>query len=401
MEALMKKVGCLAWPERWNKIYEGVMRRYEKEGCLYANPEFYEGLEARYHSIGVELEVIKRGAVAVGENDALCRLLALITEAFKEPEYALEDMMAFELPKAPAGEDPFPYEILIGLATFSRMDYTYNKLKSKAIPDDMIQTVMGYFCSGLRAHRAYHGREGYENFRWQQKIANAHLLPIGRFNIEIAADMPGYAQIFKNEQGEDIALAHEITLHKSGYPLGSYNYEEQEGSYFAAVEETEEAYIGYPYLENGFVAQEKISLLKSEWKKVLCRGDKAIALHIPRDKKFSPEIVDESLKMAIDFIKNKYPEEWCGVFRCKSWMCDPQLTELLPESSNIVSFCKRFKHLAVPSKGRDALEFIFHTKDENLDYDKLPEDTSLMRAIKAHYKSGKAIYEPVGYFFAE
>jgi hypothetical protein len=33
--------------------------------------------------------------------------------------------------------------------------------------------------------------------------------------------------------------------------------------------------------------------------------------------------------------------------------------------------------------------------------DTLPENTRLERAIKAHYQSGKAVYEMFGYFFSE
>ncbi len=400
IEALMKKAGCTVWPERWREVYDRAMVRFEKEGCLYATADYYDYLEEKYHILGPELDVLKRGAAAVAQNEYLHRLLALITDAMTDHEMVYDDMAAFQPPKAPEGEDPFPYEILIGLATFSRMDYTYHKLHSKGVPADMIQTILGYFCSGLRAHRTFHGRDGYENYLWQQKIANGHLLPIGRFNIEIASSMPGRAQIFRNKEGQEMALAHEIMLHKSGFPLGSRHFEEEEGSYYAEVEETEDSYIGYPYLQNGYVAQEKITLKKSEWEKKLSFGDKAIALHIPAKKKFNPEIVDESLNQAVEFIKKYYPEEWCGVFRCLSWMCDPQLIELLPEMSNIAVFCKRFKHLAVQSNGCGALESIFFTKEENPDYDALPEDTGLMRVLKAHYKSGKAIYDTVGYFFA-
>ncbi len=402
IETLMKNTGCTVWPERWRELYPLAMARYEKEGCIYATPAYYDGLQETYQMFNeTDLDILKRGAVAVARKEALCRLLALISYALADADQALADMEGFELPKAPAGEELFPYEILIGLATFSRVDYTYNKLHSEGVPADMIQTILGYYSSGLHAHSGYHGREGYENFRWQQKIANGHLLPIGRFNIEIAATMPAKAQIFVNAKGEEAALAHDITLHRSGFPLGSKYFEDEAGSFTAEVEETEDCYIGHPYLENGYVSKEKITLLKSEWEKKLSFGDKVVALHIPSKRKFTPEIVDASLKEAEEFIKKHYPEEWCGVFRCYSWMCDPQLLELLPESSNISHFCRRFKHLAVKSDEKGALRSVFLVDGENIDYDSLPEHTSLLKLLKEHYKSGKAIYDTVGYFFVE
>ena len=120
IDALMNAAGCSAWPQRWREIYPRAMARYEKEGCIYATPAFYEGLEEKYHSIGVELELLKRGALAVAENEPLLRLLALITDAMTDADEAYADIAQFQPPKAPEGADPFPYEILIGLATFSR-----------------------------------------------------------------------------------------------------------------------------------------------------------------------------------------------------------------------------------------------------------------------------------------
>ena len=401
IDTLMEKTGCARFPERWRALYPLAMAQYEKEGCRYATPAYYDDLQKKYQMFNeTDLDTLKRGAVAVAQNEDLCRLVALISYAMQDADKALSDMEGFELPKAPAGEDPFPYEIMIGLATFSRVDHTYNTLRSKGIPADKIQTVLGYYSSGLHAHMGYHGREGYENFRWQQKIANAHLLPIGRFNIEISATINAKARIFMNKEGKQVALAHDLELHQNGFPLGSKYFENEEGTYVANVEETESSYIGYPYLDSGYVSTEKITLTKSEWEKKLSYGDKAIALHIPSKRKVTPDIVDDSLKEAAEFIKKYYPEEWTGVFRCHSWMCDPQLIDLLPETSNISHFCKRFKHLAVKSDGQGALRSVFSV-DGAVDYDTLPEHTGLLKVLKEHYRSGKAIYDTVGYFFYE
>lgn len=399
IDVLMQKAGCEQWPERWRAVFLRAMARFEKEGCIYATPGYYDALEAKYHALGVELDLLKRGAIAVAQNDALVRLLALICDAMTDADEVYDDIAHFQPPKAPEGADPFPYEILIGLATFSRMDYTYHKLCSCHMPMDKIQTVLGYFCAGLRAHRGFYGREGYANYLWQQKIANGHVFPIGRFNIEVQAKMNAHATVFINSQGEERVLADGIALHKSGFPLGSKNYEEQEGSFFAKLTETEDAYIGYPYRKNASVSSQKISLKKSEWQKKLSFSDPVIALHIPRNQKFTPEIVEASLKEAVEFLRANYPEEKCEVFRCCSWMCDPQLIDLLPETSNIAHFCKRFTPIAIKDDGRDTLRNVFHIDDEQLDYNTLPEDTSLFRILKEHYKSGKAIYDTVGYFF--
>lgn len=400
IDKLMQVCNCTVWPERWREIYDRAMHKYEAEGCLYSKPGYYDGVEAKYHVLGEYLDVFKRAAVAVSENKNLEMLLALISNAMTDHDVIYNDIENFKPPVAPEGEDPFAYNMLIGLASFSMIDYTYNKFYSRNIPSDITQKIISYYINGYRAYKSLHnGEDGYCNYLWQQKIAGGKLLPLKRFNIELGAEMTAQAKIFVNDKGEAVSLAHDITLHKSGFPLGSKYFEDEEGSYTAFVEETEDSYIGYPFLENGYVATEKIALPKKDWTKKLEYGDKVISIHIPGKQKFTPDIVDESLSYAVEFIKEYFPEEMCDVFHCYSWMCDPQLLTLLPETSNLVSFCKRFKSHAAKSQGKDILQFVFHTIEENPDYDALPEDTSFLKTLKNHFKSGKAVYEMTGYFF--
>lgn len=400
IENLMKNSGCEVWPERWKEIYQRAMHKYEVDGAVCAMPPYYDGLEEKYHMFGEYLDTFKRGAEAVSKDEYLIRLLALISDAMTDHDLIYEDLKKFKPPVAPEGKDPFPYNMLIGLASCSMADYTYNKLASRGVPMEMTYKILSYYVAGLTSYRSFHdGEDGFCHFLWQQTIASGRLLPIGRFNIELGVKMTGFAKIFVNKNGDQVALAHNITLHRSGFPLGAKYFEDEEGCFCAEVTETEDSYIGYPYKENGYVSKEKTELKKNEWECKLSHLDKVISIHIPGKQKFTPDIVDESLNEALEFIKKYFPDEMSNAFHCYSWMCDPQLIELLPESSNISNFCRRFKHLANVSQGIDVPRFIFQTVDDNIDYDSLPEDTSLRKIMKEHYKSGKAIYETTGYFF--
>ena len=42
IEQLMERVGCAKWPERWNTLYDDVRADFEKNGCLYLTPAYYE-----------------------------------------------------------------------------------------------------------------------------------------------------------------------------------------------------------------------------------------------------------------------------------------------------------------------------------------------------------------------
>ena len=140
-------------------------------------------------------------------------------------------------------------------------------------------------------------------------------------------------------------------------------------------------------------------LSKEEWDKVLETGDPVIRLHIPPVGKMTPEMIDKTLEETKKFAKEHYPDFHYKAFACHSWLVDPQLDEILNKESNIVKFRQHFHSLTRKSGGTDVFNFIFNKPNMNFDIRDLPEDSSLQRALKQHYLSGKAIYELEGFFF--
>ena len=81
-------------------------------------------------------------------------------------------------------------------------------------------------------------------------------------------------------------------------------------------------------------------------------------------------------------------------FACDSWLLSPALKELLPEESRILQFQNRFE-VKSWNKEEDAyLEWVFKRKD--LPLEKLPEETSLQRKMKAYVLQGGKIGEAYG-----
>jgi hypothetical protein len=118
--------------------------------------------------------------------------------------------------------------------------------------------------------------------------------------------------------------------------------------------------------------------------------DGFLSLHIPEEGgPLTPQGVDASLARASEL----FPEHTEA--RCRSWLLDPQLAGLLPATSNIVAFQRRFELLR-PGGVEDArvLEFVFHTLEPDLDA--LPQETALQRAIVAHLRSGGHFFDPEG-----
>ena len=117
-------------------------------------------------------------------------------------------------------------------------------------------------------------------------------------------------------------------------------------------------------------------------------------VHIPSDADLSPERCDESFRMAGQFLAEHFPETVGSKFACDSWLLSPALKELLPEGSRILQFQKRFE-VKSWNKEEDAyLEWVFKRKD--LPLEKLPEETSLQRKMKAYVLQGGKIGEAYG-----
>ncbi len=119
-----------------------------------------------------------------------------------------------------------------------------------------------------------------------------------------------------------------------------------------------------------------------------------IGIHIPSDADFSPFSVDESIQNAKNFIEKFYPELVNAEYRCHSWLLDNQLNKMLNETSNIISFQKRFEIFDDGEIGTDFIEWIYNTKSS--DIANLPETTSLQKNIKKHLQNGGTIRNAYG-----
>lgn len=133
---------------------------------------------------------------------------------------------------------------------------------------------------------------------------------------------------------------------------------------------------------------------KAEMSQSEKRSPYLLHVHIPSDADLSPECCDESFRMADQFFAEHFPEMAGSKFACDSWLLSPALKELLPEESRILQFQNRFE-VKSWNKEEDAyLEWVFKRKD--LPLEKLPEETSLQRKMKAYVLQGGKIGEAYG-----
>ena len=397
LQQLAQNVGIASFPEKCNEFFDEVMRDFDENGCPYTNPDYYDMLHQKYGVLQTYLDLYKKAAIEIGRNENLSRALALLCRSLKDKDFRNGKYGSFCLPKK---ERDFAYEMFPALAAASELEISYNILKERGLPEDILRDTLQLPENGIPSFMLRHdNRPGYAFLEWFQLAIDGKLFQLGRLQYEIFCRFEGNACVFRNKKGEEIALAHNLSLHKSGMALGSKHFEDEDGFWIANIEETADSWVGYPINECGFVQNNIVSLSKNNWEKVLSPGDPVISIHIPANGSLNPESVDESLEKSTIFFREYYPDYKYKAFVCYSWLMDPQLIDLLGPDKNIARFCNRFKKITTKSSGNSVFNYVFWKPDMNFVLEELPENTSLERAVKKHYQDGKAIYGTTGYFF--
>lgn len=394
----MQAAGASAWPARWQTFFDEVMADHDAHGCPFADPAFYDDLNARYGAPGDELPLYREAAAAVAKEEPLARLLSLLVRAMRDRTEFVAECKEFKQPPIrEEGKDP-GRAMLTALAIAAYIPYTHDLLARRGMPPTVIRDALRQPERGIAEYRVRHGgAAGFILLDWCQRTVDGHLFPIGRLEAEIGATFKGHAKVFRHRDGRVTVLAHELPLHKSGLALGAFGCEDEAGSRTPTVTETKTAYRGFPFGPDGRVLPDPVTLPKAEWTLVLQDGDPTIGLHIPPLGKLLPEAVDASLADIKKFVAAYFPDYHYRAFTCYSWLMDPQLDAMLGPDANIVRFSRRFTRLTRKADGNAIYYFAFRLPAP-VPPETLPEDTRLWRALKAHYLSGHVIYEDVGFF---
>lgn len=104
---------------------------------------------------------------------------------------------------------------------------------------------------------------------------------------------------------------------------------------------------------------------------------------------------EESVQAARAFFAEFFPTYKDAVFYTRTWLLDPRLSEILPESSNIMQFQKLFHIIGNIDSEDQILKRVFGSVKENLD--EYEATNSLARGVIAYLKSGKRLGSGMGY----
>lgn len=161
---------------------------------------------------------------------------------------------------------------------------------------------------------------------------------------------------------------------------------------------------GSYYFDRGWWSYRQVSMCLFrigvlEYEFIELEGEKVLSVHIPSDADMTDEKVDASIAEAKAFMQKFYPDYAAARMYCNSWLLAPKLQELLPETSKIVHFQKRFELTHASYEGNDCVVWVFQAGPDTPVQD-LKENTSLQRKIKALMLSGGSVGSGAGFLKA-
>lgn len=124
-------------------------------------------------------------------------------------------------------------------------------------------------------------------------------------------------------------------------------------------------------------------------------GDNLIYIHIPQGEKLLYSDCVESLKYAVDFFENYFPEFHYNYFFCESWLLYDKNREFMDANSNIIRFASMFDVAYSVAADSQAIERIFGSRQINKK--NYPEKTTLQRNAKAFMQKGGVLGIGIGY----
>lgn len=77
---------------------------------------------------------------------------------------------------------------------------------------------------------------------------------------------------------------------------------------------------------------------QKDWTLLLTKGDRLVSIHIPASGPLKKDLCIDSLRRMKEYLASYRKDIDYKAVRCSSWLLDPQLKEILPQSSNILAF---------------------------------------------------------------
>ncbi len=380
MEEFFKKYGIDQQLPGMSEYYGRAKAEYERCGDSIMDFERYPA----FKELKEEVRRIRDELLCDPDNVVYAYLL---NSAIKARD--MEAIAALSHPKK--NEESELYDTLPLFSLLYELPRVVSAHRLRRVPTDVTEATIGMFENQVGDYISLYGRIGISAYvSWMLKFISCKMIRVGRFNVEICKyNCPFDAFSDGNELR---IMPNGEKFHKSGQVFGSADCEDEEGSFFGSIIETEESYRGLT-VSSGLVKKREECLDRSRWKRVLTRGDTVVSVHIPTGGAMPPETVEADLRRAEEIITSCFTD--FNFFYCSSWLLDPGLKAITGKAGNVTDFGDRFLRFPMKSSGKDVFEYVFGTLSET-DPDMLVPKSSFAKAIKEHLRSGGRVYGASG-----
>lgn len=248
-----------------------------------------------------------------------------------------------------------------------------------------------------RAYQAYDaGDEAFESFL--QAFAAEQNVSVEGANLYLYIRMLDRTYAFYQEKGIPDDVFYATMKNFAGACIGCYN----RTGHYGIVQVTFRAWYRRHLDGTLFrLGRLEFDITGSEYDFVLDghtikKGDTCIYVHIPGGTPLDEEECDAAYDTARKFFK-EYFQINPVVFYSSSWLLHPWMQEVLPESSRIIKFQKRFQLVDIVQDEPVIRRWLFDRSEAP--YDELPVTTSLHKAALFRLKNGLPIGYARGYHF--
>ena len=381
--ALSERLGIAEYPE----LLEGAFEALPKEAPAPDLAGTLARLHAQFAPFGDYYEFLMQGAEEITRDRDLLLWLSLGVAYCKD----LSDLEAARFPIPSLDESvaraAFP-AILIAL----EFPETVKRYRARGFDEEQIKRNLSNLGRNIHVHEITQGRVALSAglYCWMTHYAKALIFDEMGFNFQAWKWHDEAILLRHRTSGEYAFLMLKGKFTANGTVAGMRGKEDEPALFEATVEETEDAFIGYR--ANGQrVSTVRERFEKSDWEATLRPGDDVINFHIPRGADLSPDHVEKSIATGASLMERYYPERSFKYTVCTSWMLDPKLLNVLPESSKISQFIRHFYlHPSGDTAGVACMNYVF--PGETCPTEELSEKSSLQRGIKSMMLQNEFIF---------
>ncbi|MBR2635005.1 MAG: hypothetical protein IKD31_05445 [Clostridia bacterium] len=387
LNEIAKKIGI----EKYDAIPEGMLAYYpvpEERKEELCSLEMIDRLQDRFHFFKEYYPVVKEYRAALEQDPAKKAYVDVASLYMKDSPYEKCTKIPVPAPDGTPSGDLL--QLFIHLPS---IESAYDQYRKRGFSHEETLSLLDCYYDDLaHTHKNVVGRPALVDiyFRWLCLYTKALIFYHRGLNYQLATNKSIYVLKQKNTKELRILSKEGKMIHRGGYPLGTVDFEDEEGAIETTFEETEDAYFGFS-VQNLLFSTKKERFPKSEWEMVCTLHDSCVAVHIPKQTDLSEENITRSLEEAKEIVATRYPEFKPRFFTCNSWLLSGDLKKIMKPGSRILSFGERYVRYPVKSNGQSVFVFVFPQNFKGSMED-LPEDTSLMRALKKMYIEGDHIH---------